>query len=290
MNPLRELGLALEQVSVEKVNIPEELKKYEDQDIHRLVTTVDAMLTRLEKRTSLLKAISERAIHAQEEERVRIARSLHDDTAQTISMLIINLERIEKKIPQDDPDLSRRVSESYKVATLLLENLRKVIWDLRPSILDDLGLIPAIRWYAQTNLDEKGIHVEMRGGIGAMRLPPHLETMLFRILQEAVSNIVRHATASKVIISLRPEGNHVVLDVQDNGRGFDVERTTGSAVTRKQLGLLGMQERASLVNGMVKVESIPGEGTILRVYIPLNIEDAIGLNSTVDMDLREVMR
>ncbi|MBI5943291.1 MAG: sensor histidine kinase [Chloroflexi bacterium] len=290
LNPLRELGQALEQVSVEQVKIPADLKKYEDQDIHRLVTTVDAMLTRLEKRTSLLKAISERAIHAQEEERVRIARSLHDDTAQTISMLIINLERIEKKIPQDDPDLSRRVSESYKVATLLLENLRKVIWDLRPSILDDLGLIPAIRWYAQTNLDEKGIQVEMKVGIGAMRLPPHLETMLFRILQEAVSNIVRHAKASNVIISLRPEGNHVILEVRDNGRGFDVERTTGDAVTRKQLGLLGMQERASLVNGLVKVESTPGVGTTLRVYIPLNVEDAIGSNTTVDMELQKEMR
>ena len=287
LHPLRELIQALEQVGIEQIKVPEDLKRYEDKDIHRLVTTVDEMLIRLEKRTRQLKAISERAIHAQEEERVRIARSLHDDTAQTISMLIINLERIEKKIPHDNPDLFRQVTESHKVATLLLENLRKVIWDLRPSILDDLGLIPAIRWYAQTNLKESGVRVEVGDSNELMRLPPHLETLLFRILQEAVSNILRHANAGKVTINLRPEDGCVVLEVKDDGRGFDVKKTTGEAVTRKQLGLLGMQERVSLVNGTVKVESIPGEGTTLRVYIPLHIEDAIGMDNTVSMDLRE---
>lgn len=287
LTPLRELGHALEQVSIEQIKIPEDLEKHEDQDIHRLVTTVNAMLIRLEKRTSQLKAISERAIRAQEEERGRIARSLHDDTAQTIVMLIINLERIEKKIPQDDPNLSRQVSESYKVATLLLENLRKVIWDLRPAILDDLGLIPAIRWYAQTNLKESGVQVEVEHGNDAIRLPPHLEIMLFRILQEAVSNILRHAGASKVIINLRLKDDYVALEIKDNGRGFDVEKTKEGAVTRKQLGLLGMQERISLVNGTVKVESTPGEGTTLRVYVPLRIEDTIGLEDTNPMELQE---
>lgn len=275
LTPLRELGDALKQEDIEKIEIPEELEKYEDQDIHRLVTTVNEMLTRLEKRASQLKAVSERAIHAQEEERIRIARSLHDDTAQMISMLIINLERIQEMISPDDSELLRQVNESHQTATLLLEDLRKVIWDLRPSILDDLGLAPAIRWYAQTNLKERGVQVEMKGGIGAMRLPSHLETMLFRILQEAVSNILRHANASKVIINLRPKDEQVVLEIQDNGRGFDVQKATGEALTRKQFGLLGMQERVSLVNGTLKVDSIPGEGTTLRVDVPLRIEEAV---------------
>lgn len=190
-------------------------------------------------------------------------------------------------IPPDDPELSRQVNESHKVATLLLENLRKVIWDLRPTILDDLGLVPAIRWYARTNLERSGVQVEVGRGIEAMRLPPHLETMLFRILQEAVSNILRHAGASKVSIDLRPEEGQVVLEVRDNGRGFDVEKTTGEAVTRKQLGLLGMQERVALVNGTVKVESTPGEGTTLWVYVPLHIEDTMGMDAPAPMELRE---
>lgn len=284
LNPLRELGQALEQVSIEQIKIPEELKKYEDQDIHRLVTIVDSMLFRLENRTNQLQALSEHAIRAQEEERVRIARSLHDETAQAVSMLIIYLERIEKMILPDNPDLSRQVAESHKVATLLLENLRKVIWDLRPSILDDLGLVPAIRWYARTNLENSGVQVEMEQDSEMVRLPTHLETTLFRILQEAVSNILRHANASKVFISLRLGDGHIVLEVKDNGRGFDVEKTTGAALTRKQLGLLGMKERVALVNGAVKVESTPGEGTTLRVYIPLHIEDAIGMDTAAPME------
>jgi two-component system sensor histidine kinase UhpB len=290
LKPLRELGRALEQVGIEQIKIPEELEKYEDQDIHSLVTTIDEMLDRLEKRTLQLKAISEHAIHVQEEERIRISRSLHDDTAQMISMLIINLERIGKMIPQDEPDIFRQVGETHKVATLLLENLRKVIWDLRPSILDDLGLIPAIRWYAQSNLKESGVQVEVGSSNELMRLPSHLETMLFRILQEAVSNVLRHANASKVTINLRPEDEHVVLEVKDNGRGFDVKKTTGEALTRKQLGLLGIQERVSLVNGTLKVESTPGAGTTLQVYVPLYIEDAKGMDYTVDMELQEEMR
>lgn len=287
LNPLRELGQALEQVSIEQVKIPEDLEKYEDRDIHRLVMTVNSMLVRLEKRTGQLKAVSERAIRAQEEERIRIARSLHDDTAQTISMLIIHLERIEKMIPPDDPELSRQVSESHKVATLLLENLRKVIWDLRPTILDDLGLVPAIRWYARSNLEGAGVQVEVGRGNEAMRLPPHIETVLFRILQEAVSNILRHANAGKVSIHLRPQEGQVVLEVKDNGRGFDVEKTTGEAVTRKQLGLLGIQERVALVNGAVKVESKPGEGTTVRVNVPLHIEDTMEMEPSVAVELRE---
>jgi two-component system sensor histidine kinase UhpB len=274
--PLRELSQALEQDNIEEINIPEELKKYEDRDIRRLVTTVNSMLVRLEERSRQLHALSERAIRAQEEERVRIARSLHDETAQTVSMLIIHLEGIEKKIPPDDPDLTRRVVESRQVATLLLENLRKVIWDLRPSILDDLGLIPAIRWYARTNLEESGVQVEMGQENEAIRLPPHLETALFRILQEAVSNILRHADAGRVRIHLRRENGCMVMEVEDDGRGFDVEKTKGEALVHKQLGLLGIQERVSLVNGSVKIESAPGGGTTLRVYMPLHIEGADG--------------
>lgn len=289
LDPLRELGHALERVNLEQIQIPDELEKYEDRDIHRLVTTVNSMLIRLKKHTSQLKAISERAIRAQEDERVRIARSLHDDTAQTISMLIIHLERMKKKIPQDDLDLLRQANESHQVATLLLENLRKVIWDLRPSILDDLGLIPAIRWYAQTSLKESGAQVEVGRGDEAMRLPPYLETLLFRISQEAVSNILRHAGASKVIINLRQENGYMALEIKDNGRGFDVEKTKEGAVTRKQLGLLGMQERVSLVNGTVNIESTPGEGTTLRVYVPLSIEDEIGMDNSMPMKLQEGM-
>ena len=270
--PLHELGDAIEHVHSGQINIPDSLKNYKDPDIPRLVIAIDAMLNRMANYTSQLQAISERVIDAQEAERVRIARSLHDDTAQSISMLIIDLERLSGQIPADKPDITRYLSDAQNVATRLLENLRKIIWDLRPSILDDLGLHSAIRWFARTNLEKAGVKVEFWTGSEAMRLPPHLETMLFRIAQEAISNVLRHADASKVSIRLWTADEHIWLEIKDDGRGFDLEKTTGEAVDRKQLGLLGIQERVSLVGGEVKIESIPGSGTCLQLHVPLPVE------------------
>lgn len=278
LHPLHELGNAIEHVNSGKINIPDSLKSYRDPDIQRLVIAIDSMLQRLANRTSELQAISERAINAQEEERVRIARSLHDDTAQSISMLIIHLERLRTMLPAGSPDLAGRVAEAEKVATKLLENLRKVIWDLRPAILDDLGLLSAVRWFARTNLEAVGLTVTFLGDGESMRLPSHLETMLFRISQEAVSNIIRHAEAHKVSIRLWAEKANVWLEIRDDGRGFDMEKTVGAAVYRKQLGLLGIQERVSLVGGELEVESASGSGTCLRVRVPLPSEDSIGPN------------
>jgi two-component system sensor histidine kinase UhpB len=280
LHPLHELGNALEQIKGGQILIPESLKQYEDPDIHHLITTLDSVLVRLANRTSQLQAISERAINAQEEERVRIARGLHDDTAQSMSMLIIRLERLKSLIPADMPELTRQVSELHKLATQLLENLRQIIWNLRPSILDDLGLVPAIRWFARTNLEEAGITVSFLGAGEVMRFPIHLETMLFRISQEAVSNIIRHADAHKVSIRLWLEKGNVWLEIKDDGRGFDMERTVGGAVYRKQLGLLGIQERVSLVGGEMEVESARGAGACVRVRVPLPVEDPVTSHET----------
>ena len=273
LRPLRELGDAIEHVESGHIEIPDSLRSYQDPDIHRLVSAIESTLGRLAERTRELQAISERAINAQEEERVRIARSLHDDTAQSISMLIIRLDKLGSMIPPGKPELSRHLVDARSVATQLLDNLRKVIWDLRPSILDDLGLPAAIRWYARTNLEAVGVKVDFAGAAELGRLPPYLETMLFRIAQEAVSNILRHANASKVGIRLWREDHHICMEIQDDGRGFDTAATAGSAVTRKQLGLLGIHERVSLVGGEMHVESGQGAGTRLSVRAPLPLEE-----------------
>ncbi|NOH03429.1 MAG: sensor histidine kinase [Chloroflexi bacterium] len=283
LHPLNELGSALEQANGGQIVIPDSLKKYQDPNIHHLVTAIDLTLARLANRTSQLRAISERAINAQEEERVRIARSLHDDTAQSISMLIIHLERLGNLIPADAPDLARRVADIQKVATQLLENLRKVIWDLRPAILDDLGLVAAIRWFARSNLETEGVMVDFGTTGEMMRLPLHLETMLFRISQEAVSNIIRHADAKKVSIRLWIEQGNVWLEIQDDGCGFDIAKAVDGAVYRKQLGLLGIQERVSLAGGGMEVRSVEGAGTSLRVYVPFHFEDSTQSNEAASV-------
>lgn len=287
LRPLHELGNALEQVTGGQLNIPDSLKNYEDPDIHRLVVTLDSMLARLAIRTRQLQAISERAINVQEEERVRIARGLHDETAQSISMLIIRLERLQSLIPANTPDLTRQVVEAHKLATRLFEDLRHIIWNLRPSILDDLGLVPAIRWFARTNLEETGVRVDFGKDSKITRLPSYLETLLFRVAQEAMNNILHHADAKNVAIHLWSDQGQIYLEVKDDGRGFDVERTDGEAVSKNQLGLLGIKERASLVGGSVDIQSAPGSGTCVRVCVPLSGEEFSETGEAEKMNLQE---
>lgn len=275
LQPLHELGDALEQVHSGQINIPDSLKHYQDPDISRLVIAIDSMLNRMENYTIQLRALSERVIDAQEEERVRIARSLHDDTAQSVSMLSIHLERLRTIIPAGATEAAHYISDAQNVATKLLENLRKIIWDLRPSILDDLGLLSAIRWFARSNLEKAGVRVDFSATNDITRLPSHLETMLFRIAQEAISNVLHHASASKVSVRLWIAEKQIWLEIKDDGCGFDMKKTVGLAVDRKQLGLLGIQERASLVGGDVKIESIKGSGTCLQLHIPLPSGDSI---------------
>ncbi len=268
LHPFRDFRKAVDQVKNGQTILLETPSMQSDPDIHQLVLSVNSMLGRLEARTKQLQALSERIITAQEEERKRIARSLHDDTSQTVSTLLLQLERLESELPEDREDLQRRLADARRLVSNMLEDLRKNIWDLRPSILDDLGLIPAIRWYARMRLQEIGIQLNFELGEN-IRLEPYLETMLFRITQEAVTNILHHAEAKTVTIRLKWEDDRLCLEVEDDGRGFDVERTAGEAVTRKQLGLLGIQERVSIVGGQAMVESSPGHGARLLVSVPL---------------------
>lgn len=284
LRPLHELRDALDRMRRERIPMPESLMKFEDPDFHHLVIAINSTLNQLEERTVQLRAISERAIDAQEEERVRIARGLHDETAQAISMLIIHLERIDRLIPVGQPELIRLAGEARKLAIRLLEDLRKIIWDLRPSILDDLGLVPAIRWYARSNLEEVGVQVDFSNHTEVLRLPSHLETTLFRVAQEAVSNILRHAEAKRVSIRLSQDLGQICLEIKDDGRGFDVARTADEAVSRKHLGLMGIQERMSLVGGEVEIDSAPGEGTRLQVSAPVPEVTASSMNLSTDSD------
>lgn len=272
LKPLKVLSNLVSLVKEGQTILPESSSLKADPAIYQLVLAIDSMLTRLQKRTLLLRAISERVTNAQEEERLRIAHGLHDDTAQALSILIIELEQIESMMPEKNPALAHRLKYARDLATHTLEELRKTIWGLRPSILDDLGLIPAIRWYARTHLEESGIKVEVNAPAEMLRLRPDFETMLFRISQEAMNNIKKHAGASAVVINLNQDSILVCLDVQDNGHGFDVEKITQEALAHQQLGLVGIQERIELVGGELRIESVLEQGTHLHIGIPLTDE------------------
>lgn len=269
LRPLHELREAVDRVEVRQANAQVSLTSDSDPDLSQLAVAISSMLNRMEGRTLQLRALSERAINAQEEERKRIARGLHDGIGQDLSMLIINLERLEAAVPVDASNLQERLAAARQAVIHTLEDLRQVVYDLRPTMLDDLGLGPAIRWYARANLEEAGIRVKFDGFDETMRLAPQLETTLFRIAQEAINNIVHHAEARLVVIRLGREGGHVGLHLEDNGRGFDVAKITGQALRLRRFGLMGLQERTELVGGEVTLDSTPGQGTCLHIRVPL---------------------
>ncbi|OGO10538.1 MAG: hypothetical protein A2Y93_13120 [Chloroflexi bacterium RBG_13_68_17] len=269
LQPLRALVGRVDQVQAGKDPGQTLLLGEADPDTQRLAAAIDSMRSRLQEHAGQLRALTMQAITAQEDERKRIARNLHDDTGQALSTLIITLERLETSLPPAASELRPRLQAARELATRTLEDLRKLVYGLRPSMLDDLGLVPAIRWFARSSLEETGAQLTFESFEDTTRLPPQVETAVFRIAQEAIHNIVRHAQAHRVAIRLDLAGEAVILRVEDDGRGFDVSRTTVEAVRQRRLGLLGIQERVELFGGDLMVDSAPGGGTRLQARVPL---------------------
>ncbi len=218
-----------------------------------------------EVRTHLLS----RAISAQEEERKRIARELHDESAQLLATLLVEIGTAEDLLPDAAGRARGILSRAKTDASRALTGMRQMILDLRPSALDDLGLVAAVQWYANTRLEQAGATVHLNMDRSRRRLPAAIETALFRIAQEAINNVARHSSATTVSIGLRFTDSAVSLTVEDDGHGFDT-----TAVARGQnggggLGLLGMKERAALLGGQATIDSQPGHGTRIAVDVPL---------------------
>jgi two-component system sensor histidine kinase UhpB len=266
LNPLRDLGRLTKRLQSGDPAI--ELKN-PDPYTTRMASTLRSLFLQLEERNRQLQALSERAINLQEEERRDLAQTLHDDTGQALSMLIIQLDRLDERIPEGQEELKRRVADSRTLAARALADLRRVFSGLRPAILDDLGPVPAIRWFARNNLESAGIRAEVNAPGSFPALPPEMATALFRIVQEAVSNIIRHADAKSVTIDLQASDGRLQLQIRDDGRGFDPELAFRDAVELHRLGLLGMRERVERLGGQVEVDSAPGKGTIVQASIPV---------------------
>jgi signal transduction histidine kinase len=207
-------------------------------------------------------------ITAQEQERQRIARELHDEAGQALTSLLIGLRAIGKSASLKE--VHALAADLRKVVAQTLDGVHDLALELRPSALDDLGLVPALARYVQSCPARFGFQVDfVTAAIDAQRLPREVETTLYRIIQEALTNVARHAGASHVSVLLERRREAVVLVVEDDGQGFDVAQVMASPHRREQLGLYGMEERASLVDGQVTVESRPDVGTTITVEIPL---------------------
>jgi signal transduction histidine kinase len=209
----------------------------------------------------------EKLISAQEDERRRIARELHDEAGQALTALILNLEMAEQAEERADPAQLRRLRG---IAEDTLAELRRLIYDLRPTILDDLGLAAAVRWYVKESVEPQGLAVTMTIDGTDARLPHHLETAVFRIVQEALTNILKHAQAQRADVTIHLRPSDVRVRISDDGRGFDL-----SAVTTRRdggLGVMGMRERAELLGGRLEVSSGP-QGTTVEAVIPVGAMD-----------------
>ncbi len=273
LRPLHELRIltdGLESDGPANMSVFEPLLQGGDPDIRRLAASIQSMVKKLDARSRRLRALSKRCLCAQEEERKRIARSLHDDTGQGLTRIMIALEQVEQRLPPSASEARASVVACRQQAASNLSELRHLIYGLRPSILDDLGLGPAIRWYARNTLEPSGIRVEVELPENGLPLPADTNTNLFRITQEAISNIVRHAHAGKARIALSSDGHEVCLEIADDGRGFVAGSSARPAQQLQHLGLLGIQERAQQVGGMAQFESSPGCGTIVRVSVPIS--------------------
>lgn len=206
----------------------------------------------------------------QEEERKRIARELHDETSQSLASLVANLEAMTGILPAGTEKVRTRIKKTQDLSISILDEINKLIYELRPSLLDDLGLVAAARWLAENNLETVGIKVDFRTVGKEKRLPSQLETTLFRVIQEAVTNITRHAGAKNTSISLQFKRSMIRVSIKDDGKGFDVEEAITSRDRPRGLGLLGMKERVELAKGTLSLRSRAGYGTQISIEIPLN--------------------
>jgi signal transduction histidine kinase len=204
----------------------------------------------------------ERVVAAQELERRRLARELHDETGQALTSILLGLSGIEDS--PDEASLRAAVGEVRDLVRSTLQDVRRLAVELRPSALDDFGLVPALERLLDGFAEQTGIAVEFEPALAGVRLPAEVETALYRIVQESLTNVVKHADARRVSVVVTRKRDSVSVIVEDDGVGFEPERAREGG-----LGLLGMRERVALLGGRVTVESRPGAGTTFVAEVPL---------------------
>jgi PAS domain S-box-containing protein len=214
-----------------------------------------------------------RVIGAQEDERQRIARELHDGIGQSLNALVFGLNTISTALVEEPQMVSKLVERIKISASDTVKELQTIIYDLRPSLLDDLGLVRALSWYAEERLRARGIHVKLEIPDDVQRLSPKVETALFRIAQEAITNICKYARACETHIHLKVHSDRVQMEIADDGIGFDACKALAGDSGRYGWGLLGIRERAELLGGELLVDSQPESGTRLVVTIPTEVDE-----------------
>jgi len=221
----------------------------------------------VEHARSELRELSDRLVNAQEDERRKLSRELHDELGQTMSALVTDIGRLDREAPAD-PVYREHLAHVRQLAEANVRSVRDIALLLRPSMLDDLGLIPALNWQAREMRRRHGLKVRMVAVGVDEELDDAYRTCIYRVVQEALNNCVKHAAATEVEITVRQDPNGLQLTVRDDGRGFNPNTDRG-------MGLLGMGERVSRLGGVLKIEAATsspaqnaGKGTLLSVVFP----------------------
>jgi two-component system, NarL family, sensor histidine kinase UhpB len=279
-HPLMHLGKVMNRVQAGERSLHAPISGLDPQ-ADQLARTFNVMLEALDDAS---RQRASQIINAQEQERKRIARELHDETSQVLTSLLISLAVLEESIATHEA--RDRIADTRTLAHQTLRAIRNLSIDLRPSALDDLGLLPALRWYIKEYQQKCSIEVEFQATSIKERLPAEIETALYRIVQESLTNTARHANARKVCITLKEEVDEVYATISDDGSGFDIQALQKNSVQERGsglesgsglgrgLGLIGMQERAVLLDGSLEITSRPGQGTTVEVRIPIQLDSS----------------
>lgn len=240
--------------------------------INSLADSLSSYLTRREAEEGVrdthaqLQALSRHLMHLQEQERRQLAHDLHDEVGQALTALKLNLQTMQRIA--DTSTVQNSLHDSFNILDTLLARVRDLSLDLRPSLLDHLGLVPAIRWYTIRQAERAGLQAQVDADSLSQDLPADRAVVCFRIVQEAVTNVLRHAKATQLNVVLRTTDSGFDLIVKDNGVGFRVSESMTEVEGRWAIGLVGMRERARALEGDIRIHSAPGRGTEVFARIP----------------------
>ena len=209
--------------------------------------------------------LSARLVAAQETERRTISRELHDEVGQTLGAVLVDAANLANRIPVEDTVSHRYLDNIRALADTSVNSIRNIALLLRPSMLDDLGLVPALEWQAREMSRRSGIKVKVAAENVSDSLPDAVRTCIYRVVQETLNNVSRHSGAKSALVSVQQTEGSIVLTVKDDGSGFEPAKTRG-------LGLIGMEERVKQLGGRLEIESQPGHGTLLRATLPMATE------------------
>ncbi|MDQ6692824.1 MAG: PAS domain-containing sensor histidine kinase [Chloroflexota bacterium] len=235
-------------------------------ELDRYAARVGALLEEVSTGKEALRGLSRRLLEIQESERRHIARELHDEVGQTLTAIQINIETLQRA--PEASSLQPRLQESVTLVEYALQQVRNLSLDLRPSLLDDLGLVSALLWYAERQSERTGTDIQVVVNPLPTRLPPDIETACFRIVQEALTNVARHSDARQVRVELSLRDDTLEAAIHDDGAGFDVGAARKRASGGASMGLLGMSERAELVGGHLTIVSELRKGSTVKALLP----------------------